>query len=311
MKKWTAEIKRGRTSLEVDPREGRPKNATTPEIIEQEHDMILDDRRMKVHEISETIGISKERVGYILHEELDTKKLCARWLPRLLTADQKRTTMKISEQCLERFNKNKTAFARRRFTTINETWIHHYTPETKQQSNQWTEAGCSAPKKTRSVPSAGKVTTSVFLDAEGILFIDYLEKGKTITGEYYSELLTGQEEKIREKSPGLQKKYSLPSGQCTRPRKCFDNGKIKGSILWVLEHPPYMYPQDLASSDFCLFPKLELFLAGQRFSSNQDAIAAVERYFADLTKNRYRDGIMVLEHRWNKCISLKGDYVEK
>jgi len=68
---------------------------------------------------------------------------------------------------------------------------------------------------------------------------------------------------------------------------------------------------DLVTSDFYLFPKLKLFLAGQRFSSNQEAIAAVERYFADLTKNHYRDGIMALEHRWNKCISLKGDYVEK
>jgi len=67
----------------------------------------------------------------------------------------------------------------------------------------------------------------------------------------------------------------------------------------------------LAPSDICLFPKLKLFLSGQRFSSNQEAIAAVEEYFANLTKNHYRDGIMVLEHRRNKCISLKGDYVEK
>jgi hypothetical protein len=59
------------------------------------------------------------------------------------------------------------------------------------------------------------------------------------------------------------------------------------------------------------FPRLKLFLAGQRFSLNQEVIAAVEGYFADLTKNHYRDGIMALEHRWNKCISLKGDYVEK
>jgi histone-lysine N-methyltransferase SETMAR len=85
IKKWAAEFKRGRTSLENDPREGRPKSATTPEIIEQVHDIVLDDRRMKVREIAETIGISKERVGYILHEELDMKKLCARWVPRLLT----------------------------------------------------------------------------------------------------------------------------------------------------------------------------------------------------------------------------------
>jgi hypothetical protein len=81
--------------------------------------------------------------------------------------------MNISEQCLERFNKNKTDFVCR-FIIMDETWIHHYTPESKQQSKQWTEAGCSAPKKTRSVPSAGKVMASVFWDAEGILFVDYL-----------------------------------------------------------------------------------------------------------------------------------------
>jgi len=53
----------------------------------------------------------------------------------LLTADQKCTRMKIYEQCLEGFNKNKTNFVRR-FITMDETWIHHYTPESKQQSKQ-------------------------------------------------------------------------------------------------------------------------------------------------------------------------------
>jgi histone-lysine N-methyltransferase SETMAR len=81
--------------------------------------------------------------------------------------------------------------------------------------------------------------------------------------------------------------------------------------LWyeLLEHPPYS--SDLAPSGFCLFPKLNLFLAGQHFSLNQKVIAAVEGYFADLMKNHYWDGIMALEHCWNKCISLKGEYVEK
>jgi len=46
IKKWAAQFKRGRTSLEDDPREGRPKNATTSEIIEQVHDMVLDDWRI-------------------------------------------------------------------------------------------------------------------------------------------------------------------------------------------------------------------------------------------------------------------------
>jgi histone-lysine N-methyltransferase SETMAR len=85
-------------------------------------------------------------------------------------------------------------------------------------------------------------------------------------------------------------------------------GKLRDLHYELLEHP--LYSPDLAPSDFCLFPELKLFLAGQRLSSNQKQIAAVEGYFADL-KNHYKDGIMALEYRRNKCISLKGDYVEK
>jgi histone-lysine N-methyltransferase SETMAR len=69
-------------------------------------------------------------------------------------------------------------------------------------------------------------------------------------------------------------------------------GKLSDLHYELLGHPPYS--PDLAPSDFCLFPKLKLFLAGQRFSSNQEAIAAVEGYVADLLKNHYRDGIMAL-----------------
>jgi histone-lysine N-methyltransferase SETMAR len=84
--------------------------------------------------------------------------------------------------------------------------------------------------------------------------------------------------------------------------------KLRELRYELLEHLPYS--PDLAPSDFGLFPKLKLFFAGQRFSSNQEAIAAVEGYLSDLTKNHYRDGIMALEHRWNKSICLKGDMLK-
>jgi hypothetical protein len=85
-------------------------------------------------------------------------------------------------------------------------------------------------------------------------------------------------------------------------------GKLRDLHYKLLEHPPYS--PDFARSDFYLFPKLKFFLIGQCFSSNQEAIAAVKGYFGDLTKNHYRGGIMALEHRWNKCISLKENYVD-
>ncbi|GFW45546.1 hypothetical protein TNCV_3244861 [Trichonephila clavipes] len=52
---------------------------------------------------------------------------------------------------------------------------------------------------------ARKVMTCVFWDAKVILLINYLEKGSTITGEYYCKLFDLMDDTIREKRPGLKK----------------------------------------------------------------------------------------------------------
>jgi len=89
--------------------------------------------------------------------------------------------------------------------------------------------------RTQSVPSAGKVMASVFWDTEGILFIDYLEKGKTITGEYYSNILTRLNEVIREKRPGFAKKKNnnkiFYQDNAPAHKTVLGNGKIKGFAL--------------------------------------------------------------------------------
>jgi hypothetical protein len=73
----------------------------------------------------------------------------------------------------------------------------------------------------------------VFWDAEGILFIDYLEKGKTIIGEYYSSLLIRLDQKNREKRPGLPKRKRNLIRAMHPPTTVFWQweGKIKGSAL--------------------------------------------------------------------------------
>ncbi|XP_076546269.1 uncharacterized protein LOC143305669 [Osmia lignaria lignaria] len=157
------EFKRGRTTLQDDSRSGCPKTATTEEIITKVHNIVLQDRRMKVSEIAKDMGISDERVHHILTKELGMKKLSARWVPRLLTdcENQKHIRMQISQDCLDRFKKNTTNFIRR-FVTTDETWIHHYTPKSKQQSKQWKHSDSPPPKKAKSILSAKKVMASVF-----------------------------------------------------------------------------------------------------------------------------------------------------
>jgi predicted DNA-binding transcriptional regulator len=122
------------------------KTASTEDNVTKIHDLVLADRRLKVREIAETVGISKDRVGHILHEILGMRKLSVRWVPRLLTPDNKRNRETTSEECLRLFKRNPKEFLRR-FVTVDETWIHWYTPETKEQSKQWTSPGEPARNK--------------------------------------------------------------------------------------------------------------------------------------------------------------------
>jgi len=78
---------------------------TIPEIIDQIHELILEDNRISAKSIAEQLGISRERVEFIIHEDMDMQKLSAKWVPKCLNADQKRRKCQSSEQVLEFFRR--------------------------------------------------------------------------------------------------------------------------------------------------------------------------------------------------------------
>ena len=125
---------------------------------------------------------------------------------------------------------------------MDETWIHHFTPESKRSSSEWTAAGEPRPKRPKAQQSAGKVMASVFWDAHGIIFIDYLEKGKTINSDYYTALLNRLKAEIVKKRPHTSKNKILfheDNAPCAKLHKLH---------FELLPHPPYS--PDLAPSDY-------------------------------------------------------------
>jgi len=98
VKNWVVQFKRCDISTCDTPRPGRPKTVTTPEITDHIHELILEDRRISTESIAERLGISRERVGSIIYEDLDMRKLSAKWVPKCLNADQKRQRCQSSEQ---------------------------------------------------------------------------------------------------------------------------------------------------------------------------------------------------------------------
>ncbi|GBP79720.1 Histone-lysine N-methyltransferase SETMAR [Eumeta japonica] len=206
--------------------------------------MILDDRRMKVRKLVHAVGISTERVHHILHEYLDMRKLSARWVPRLLTLDHKRNRVTTSKECLAMFSRNPDEFLRR-FVTVDETWIHHNTPDTKEQSKQWVSRGECGPKKAKQSLSAKKVMATVFEDARGIIHIDYLEKVRDWralrSGEAVDFGVIALGEHLRTLSKTLSPRSCHQDPSCVRydvhmrlPVLCFE--ELRSSCVQMNQH---------------------------------------------------------------------------
>ena len=160
--------------------------------------------------------ISEGSAFTILHESLGTRKFFSKWVPRLLTLVRKQQRVEDLERCSYLLKRGKKDFLHR-YVTMDETWFHHYTPKTKRSSAEWTAAGESRPKWPKTQQRPGKVMTSVFWDARGILFIDNLEKDKTINSDYYMALLDRLSAKMNKTASRAKEKSAVPPRQCTVP----------------------------------------------------------------------------------------------
>ena len=131
---------------------------TTPEIVDQIHELILEEHQISAKSIAEQLGISHKQVGSIIYGDLDMRKLFTKCVPKCLNADPKHQRCQSSEQILEFFRRDTNDFLSR-LVIMDETWLYHYNPETKQQSMEWRHSGSPHPQKFRMQESAGNVLT--------------------------------------------------------------------------------------------------------------------------------------------------------
>jgi len=110
VKNWVVQFKRGDFSTCDAPHTEQPKTVTTLEIIDQIHELIMEDHQISAKSIAQQLGISREWVGSIIHEDLDMRKLSAKWVPKCLNTDQKRQWCQLSEQLLEFFRHDPNDF---------------------------------------------------------------------------------------------------------------------------------------------------------------------------------------------------------
>ncbi|CAH1996813.1 unnamed protein product, partial [Acanthoscelides obtectus] len=148
--RWYEEFKRGRVSLSNDLRVGAPKTAVTQENVDAVRKLIVEDRHVTYREIEASLKISKTSIQKNLHDELRVRKLVSRWIPHLLTEEQKAARVNWCQKTLDRFNSGNSKNV---YSVVcgDESWIYCYEPENKRQSAVWVFQDEGKPTKQKTV----------------------------------------------------------------------------------------------------------------------------------------------------------------
>ena len=191
--------------------------------------------------------------------------------------------------------------------TGDETWFHHFDPETMQQSMEWHHLDSPTKKKPKTMASAKKIMGTVFWDSEGCILIEFLEPGTTINASHYVQTLSKLRRALRDKRPGRKVILQHDNARPHTARLTLE--KIEKMGWEVLPHPPYS--PDLAPSDYHLFGFVKNQMRSHHYETNEALQTAVCQCLQAAGTEFYRKGIFKLPERWKKCVQRDGDYVGK
>jgi len=133
------------------------------------------------------VGIGYGTCQWVLTEELGMHHVTAKFVPRILTADQKQQRVDVCSELRQLASGDETFLSM--VSTGDESWVYGYDPETKQQSSQWKSPMSPRPKKARHVKSNTKSMIITFFDVKGIVHKEFVPKGQTVNSGFYCNVL--------------------------------------------------------------------------------------------------------------------------
>jgi histone-lysine N-methyltransferase SETMAR len=172
-------VQTGRTSVDKDEHTRRPRSGTTPETVARIQEFVRQDRHQTIHDTAEVVGIGCGTCQRVLTEELGMHRVAAKFVPSILTADQKQQLRQLSSD-------DETFLSR--IITVDESWVYGYDPETKRQSSQWKSPSSPRSKKARHVKSNLKSMIVTFFDIHGIVHKEFVPTGQNVNFGFYCEV---------------------------------------------------------------------------------------------------------------------------
>jgi len=127
--KWHKRFKEGRDSVDDNPRSGRPTTSKTDDCVARVRELIRANQRLTIHELSVEVGVSYGTCQAILTQDLNMRRVAAKFVPRILTAEQKEWRLSVAKNMLQEAESDENFMGQ--IIRGDETWVYGYDPETK------------------------------------------------------------------------------------------------------------------------------------------------------------------------------------
>jgi histone-lysine N-methyltransferase SETMAR len=298
---WVSTFREGVYDVKDDERTGRP----SLELDQKIDEILQENRHATTRLIAEQLHVSHTAVRQNLLK-MGKRYLRNVWVPCELTESAKAKRVEICSQLLEMYEKNNFL---PRLVTVDEVWIYWENTGTHTHRS-WVGAGDDPVTEARQTLTTKKHLATVFWDSKGIILIDILPRGETITAIYYSSLLDKLKDALwRERRRRTTDGSLFLQQDNARPHSAaVTTSKLREIGLKPLPHPPYS--PDLAPSDFYLFSPMKSPLKGKIFNNAAEIMQDVQLWINAKPPEFFATGIAKLPDRWRRCIESDGNYFE-
>jgi hypothetical protein len=169
-----------------------------------------------------------------------TKKLCKVGATDAGRRPQKKTHG-LCTDVLDRYHRDGDKFLDR-VVTGDETWVSHFTPESKRQSLEWHHPRSpSKPRKCKQTLSTRKVMATVFWDRKGVLLVEFMPQGTTINAESYCATLKRLRYAIQNWRRGVLSSGVMPLHDNARPHAAARTQAMLQESGWEVFEPQVIF----------------------------------------------------------------------
>ncbi len=250
----------------------------TAEKLEEIKAILAEDNTVCLRVLSRKTGLSLRTIHNVLRNKLELKKRLAKWIPHLLSEDQKGRRLRMSRDLLRRFRRAPTL--QDRVITRDESWFWCYEPATKRSSAAWLQSNERRPQKPVQDRYVRKVMVIIFWDSQGVIYRHWAYQN-----------------------------FWLHHDGTPAHRADIVVNFLQATGTNLLPHPPYS--PDLAPSDFFLFSRLKKNMRGLTFNSIGELRERVDFEIGQVAQWEFAHA---MRESWVKrlelCVEHEGNYFE-